>query len=285
MSILAKFLFTTISPSYISLYRIILGASVLIVFWQNGGTLVAAIQFLPDSQHLYKDIFFTTQYRALVLIVLICFCMGLKPRLTGLLLCVLLFPLVFIEGFRQSRQIILFSLFAFSLIPSAAQYNIVELIKRRKNTNIQSAPIWPIRLIQLQLSILYGVNALAKTTPGYLSGEVLQGMSIMLYNFKLDLSGGSLGLAGIPISVTLLATSSVVVEYILAIGFWFRRLRVWTAVLGVGFHILLMKVIVIGMLDWASMLLYPVFLLPLAKQDGFISKRDKMENSIADSHS
>lgn len=264
MDRLLKFLFTNVSPFYISLYRTILAASVLIVFWQSGGILTEFVEALPGSQNLYKDIFFTAPYQAVVFIVLVCFCVGLRPRITGILLCVLLFPLVFIDGYRQSRQIILFSLFSFSLIPSGTQYNILT---RSKSACSAGAPIWPVRLIQLQLSLLYGVNALAKTTPAYLSGDVLEAMSMMLPNFKLGLSGGSLVLGTIAIPVILLSVSSVVIEYILAIGFWFRRLRIWTAVLGVSFHIVLMWVIDIGMLDWAAILLYPAFLLPLAKDN------------------
>ncbi len=104
-----------------------------------------------------------------------------------------------------------------------------------------------------------------KTTPEYLSGEVLEGMSIMLPHFKLDLTSGYFQWGSIAIPVMLLAISSVLIEYVLAICFWFRRLRVVTAILGVLFHISLMWLIQIGMLDWASMLLYPVFLLPIVR--------------------
>ncbi len=156
---LKNFLFSTLNPYFVSVFRIILAISVLLVFWKGGGTLTAIIQTFPNSDNLYPGLFFTAPYPAFIFIILIAFCIGIRARITGLLLCILLLPLVFIEGYRFSRQIILFSLFAFSFIPSKAQYNIFTY---QKNNVAETAPIWPIRLIQLQLSLLYGVNAIAK---------------------------------------------------------------------------------------------------------------------------
>jgi hypothetical protein len=58
------------------------------------------------------------------------------------------------------------------------------------------------------------------------------------------------------------ATATVLTEYSLALGFWFRRLRVPVALLGVGFHAALTLVIRIGYLDLVSVFLYSAFLLP-----------------------
>jgi hypothetical protein len=122
--------------------------------------------------------------------------------------------------------------------------------------------MWPICLIQLQLSVVYGINALMKTTPAYLSGEVLIGMSQMLPNFLVDLSDSYLHVGPLAIPVALAAVASAATEYFLALGFWFPCLRVATAVVGVLFHLILKMIVRIGLLDWASMFLYLAFLLP-----------------------
>ena len=254
-----SFLFNPINPYYITVLRLVLSAAIAVVFWHRSN-LVYYLRTFPSLDSLYTEVFFTAPYSVIVYLFLIAFCIGYRPRITGLLLCVLLLPLVFVDSYRHSRQIILFSLLAFSLLPSTSQYNLLFYSKGK--TLVNGAPYWPIRLIQFQLSFLYGVNAIAKTTPSYLSGDILQGMSIMLPDFILDLSSGMLELGPLVIPVFVLAVSSVLIEYILAIGFWFKKTRIPTAVLGIVFHISLIWVIKIGILDWASLFLYPAFLLP-----------------------
>jgi hypothetical protein len=124
-----------------------------------------------------------------------------------------------------------------------------------------AGPIWPIRLIQLQLSITYLVNAWAKTTPGYVSGGVLMALA-ELPNFRVDLSDGFLHLGAVALPVWWCAVGTVAVEYALGVLWWIPRLRAAAAALGVGFHLSLQLVIEIGWLDWACLFLYLAFLLP-----------------------
>lgn len=260
--VLRKFLFTPLDPYYTTILRVILSVAVLVVFWN----ISVPLSFIRNSlslNGLYTNVFFTLPYTIAAVIILILFCLGVRPRILGLLLSALLLPLVFVEGYRKSRQVITFSILAFSLIPSCSQY---DLIGFNKNYGKVLSPVWPVRLIQIQLSLLYLVNAVAKTTPGYLSGYVLQGLSVMMPNFLIDLSDGYFHLGPFQIPVYIVAISSVLMEYALAAGFWFRRTRIPTAVLGVVFHVSLMYVVAIGKLDWACLFLYPVFLLPLTRE-------------------
>jgi 4-hydroxyphenylpyruvate dioxygenase len=89
--------------------------------------------------------------------------------------------------------------------------------------------------MQIQLSVLYGINALSKLTPEYLSGERLMELSTQP-NFLVDLSSGFLNLGPIAIPVAACAVGTVVVEGWLALGLWFRRTRWPTAALGLLFH-------------------------------------------------
>jgi hypothetical protein len=54
----------------------------------------------------------------------------------------------------------------------------------------------------------------------------------------------------------------VIREYALGAGFWFRRIRMATALLGIAFHAALRYVIRIGYLDIVALLLYAAVLLP-----------------------
>jgi len=259
--VLRKFLFAPLDPYYTTILRVILSVAVLVVFWNISIPLIF-IRNSPSLSVLYTNVFFTLPYSIAGVIALILFCVWVRPRIAGLLLSALLLPLVFAEGYEKSRQVITFSILAFSLIPSCSQYNLIGF---KDNYGKIPAPVWPVRLIQIQLSLLYLVNAAAKTTPGYLSGEVLQGLSIMMPNFLIDMSSGYFHLGPFQIPVYIAAISSVLIEYALAVGFWFRSTRIPTAVLGLVFHVSLMYFVAIGKLDWASLFLYPVFLLPLTR--------------------
>lgn len=82
-------------------------------------------------------------------------------------------------------------------------------------------------------------------------------------NFHIHLTEGYLHMGPLAIPVALAAVCSVVIEYFLAIGFWVPQIRILVAAVGVGFHLLLMWMMDIFMLDIVSMFLYLAFLLPL----------------------
>ena len=60
----------------------------------------------------------------------------------------------------------------------------------------------------------------------------------------------------------LLAIASVLIEYFLALGFWFKKTK-WIAVfIGLMFHFTLTFVLTIFMLDYVSVFLYLAFIIP-----------------------
>ena len=257
-----EFLFAPVNPLYAALFRIGLALTIAVVFLlpHAKGEFTLVLIYGPDP--LYQDFFLTKPYLIICFLITILFGAGFYPRIFGFILTILLFPLIFILGLHVSRQVLLFILIAFSLVKSDTR---LSLKKSTSNLTSDSGPIWPIRLIQIQLSVLYGINAIAKTTPEYLSGNVLEGMSIIASNFFVNLSDGYLHLGFLAIPVFILAISSTLIEYILTIGFWFRRSRIPTAILGVTFHLVLMKIVKIGFLDWVAMFLYLAFLLPFER--------------------
>ena len=239
----SDWLFAPANPTWVAVFRVLLCLMLLVDFWP--GSLVADLPFRNSFglEKLYEPLFLTWSYWALAAAMVVLFGAGWRPRLMGGCAVVLLFPLLFLSGSRQSRQVLWFVLIACSLLRPGG-------------------PMWPIRLIQFQLSVVYGVNAIAKTTPGYLSGEVLMGMSNALPNFLVDLSSGYAQLWFLRMPVSMAAVLSAATEYTLALGFWFRRTRPAAAVLGVGFHLMLKQIVRIHMLDWTSMFLYLAFFLP-----------------------
>jgi len=257
---LEVFLFAPADPRSAALFRMALGAALPIFFWSHGMGLYARLAGAPGLPWLYENIFLTLPYWLLALAVSAAFGLGWRPRLTGYALAALLLPLAALDEAQQSRQVLLFALLAFALVRSDAQWS------ARPGAGGAAGPLWPIRLVQLQLSVLYGVNALAKTTPAYLSGDVLVYMSRLLPNFLLDLTDGYYRAGPLAVPVGWLAVASVLAEYALALGFWFRRLRWPAAAAGALFHLTLTSVLTIHMLGWAALFLYLAFLLPFDRR-------------------
>gem|GEM_PF-1235892 len=256
---LARWLFASAHPQAVAAFRMVLALALLLAFTPHAD-LGADIRQHPRLVELYEQVFLTRWYWWGRLVPLGLLALGWWPRAMGVLLLALLFSLDLLSGYRESRQVMLMALLAFCFMRSDATWSVRAL--RRPVVLVNAGPMWPIRLIQLQLSLVYGVNALAKLTPQYLSGDVLQGFSKVLPNFVADVSQGMLHLGPLAIPVWLGAVASVAVELALAIGFWVPRLRWTTAALGVTFHVGLKWIIRIGLLDYASMFLYLAFLLP-----------------------
>lgn len=104
-------------------------------------------------------------------------------------------------------------------------------IDARRVSERTTVPAWPIDLLKVQLSLVYGFAAVSKLNAEYLSGEVL------------DVYITALGPVGFPPSwetstvMSTLAVASVAIEAYLAIGFWIGRRNRWIALaLGVVFH-------------------------------------------------
>ncbi|HSG32143.1 MAG TPA: HTTM domain-containing protein [Thermodesulfobacteriota bacterium] len=255
-----KFLFSEINLFYVGIFRILLAIIILIVFFYvNASSQILYTNFYKYFE-IYDTYIITNAYLCLAAIPVILFGLGIKPRLFGFISVVLLFPLIFQYGLHISRQMLLATLLFFSFIKSDQVLSIKSILN--KNINITSQPIWPVRLIQIQLSVLYLINAAFKSTPEFMSGEVLKGLSIMLPNFKVDLSSGFLDLGFITIPVAMLGIATVVSEYYLVVGFWVKKLRIFTAIFGIVFHIILKQVVDIGFLDYVAVFLYLAFLFP-----------------------
>jgi hypothetical protein len=263
-----RFLFAPVEVETIRLFRVLLALMLAWNFWPRSLELAKELRAGPVLPEFYENVVFTAPYHALLAALLIFFAWGKRTRIVGVALLVLLLPLDFLTGQQQSRQIMLFVLLTFCFWPDAVVSS-APAFQARNKTEIAAPPIWPLRLMQIQLSLVYGINAVVKTTTHFLSGEALISMSQHLSNFRVDLSDGFLHLAMLSIPAWLLACATVFTEYFMAIAFWLGRRRVAIAAIGVAFHMILKLVIKIGMLDWVSMFLYLTFLLSFESRSAY----------------
>lgn len=244
---LEDFFFRPVDPLAATLFRLCFAAMLAYTFWPAGlAARSPSLSFVTSPP-----------YFALIYLLIAAFALGYRARTVCIVLFFVLLPHDFLERGNQSRQVLLTALFCFSFAKSIPVWRYLE----KEVVASDYGPIWPIRLVQIQLSILYGVNALAKSTGHYLSGEALTNLSVSP-NFLVDLSQGFLVLGPLRVPVFALAIATVLTEWWLAIGFWPKRTRWITAIIGVGFHMTLKWVVKIFMLDSVSMFLYLSFLLP-----------------------
>ena len=253
-----RFLFAPADATSAAIFRIVLAlalaANVRVV-----GDPTRGIEAHGLTRTLFHSIFLTQPYHWMCLALIAMLALGIRPRLIGFILVAMLTPLDFLAIGRQSRQMLIFALFAFSFLRSDLK---LAAWRPTAHNGDAAGPMWPIRLIQIQLSLVYGINALAKTTPAYLSGDILTGFARMLPNFSGTIVDGALHVGPLAIPVMMAATLSVATEYALAIGFWIWRLRWPVAIVGVMFHLILQSILHIYMLDWTSIAMYPAFLFP-----------------------
>jgi hypothetical protein len=221
----------------VAVFRIALAAMLAVAFWPD--TRLGADNAWPFAAP-YASVLVSPPYILAVLALLVLFGLGWRPRPVGMALAAMLLPLASQAGHRLGRHVLLMSLLAFCLVRGDARLSVSAL---RGHAPADAGPLWPIRLIQLQLSTLYLVNAVAKRTPEYLRGDVLVGFARARSTFVAGLADGHVHLGPIRLPVGLAATASVATEYAVALGFWVRPLRIPTAVLGVAFHLMLRRMV------------------------------------------
>lgn len=246
------FFFAPAEAPAVRMFRIALAGMLAFVFWPRGSGPAAKVLRHPVLAELYESIVMTPTYWGVILVVLALFAIGWHSRLGAVLLFLLLFPLNHLERGIQSGHVMLVALGCFAWLRSG----------ERALRTTGPGPIWPIQLIRLQLTFVYALNALWKSTPHYLSGDALVGMSERLPNFIASFSDGYWHVGPLAIPVAVAAVASTLTEAFLAVGFWFPRTRRYAVVAGVAFHLVLQQIVRIFMLDLATMFLYLAFLLP-----------------------
>ena len=257
---LDEFLFAGVDARAAAWYRI--GFAAVIPFFFASGDLGVPAWASGQAAWTYENVFLSSAYVPLIATLCVLLALGWKSRATAFVLVAMLAPLDFLDGGRQSRQVIITALLAFSFVRSGT----VRFPWTANNSFEKGAgPAWPIRLIQLQLTMLYGLNAIAKSSPEYLRGDALMDMSAELANFRIDFSTGALQIGLVAIPVALLAAASALMEYFLATAFWVRRLKWVAAISGIVFHFVLTRIVAIFMLEYAAIFLYLAFLLPLVR--------------------
>jgi uncharacterized membrane protein YphA (DoxX/SURF4 family) len=156
------------------------------------------------------------------------FAFGLRTRLCGAILTLLMAYTLFFDQQLYSNHLYLATLVVLllTIADSGARFS----LDARRSGGRDLILEWPIILLKIQVSIVYFYAALLKINPEYLSGAMIAGF--WPFNRLVWLPGGWPP----ALVVQFVALISILTELFLAFALWVPRLR-WLAVaVGVGFH-------------------------------------------------
>ena len=120
----------------------------------------------------------------------------------------------------------------------------------------ENGNLWAVRLMALQMSMVYFWGAFDKTRWAVLGGDRIEQPLMYLY-FGSDYPGAWFEWAAI-----IVACSTVLLEYSLAFGLWFRRTRPRLMLLGILFHATLYVALPVTVFSVACIVSYLAFLDP-----------------------
>lgn len=123
---------------------------------------------------------------------------------------------------------------------------------------------WPVRLLQVQLSLIYFASALTK-----INGAAWPHGTAVSYALRLQdlvLLSAPHWLANNALLMNAASWCTIALELSLAILVWNRRLRPWVMAAGVLMHTIIMAAIAVGFFTLAMFVLYLAFVPPEALQ-------------------
>jgi predicted DCC family thiol-disulfide oxidoreductase YuxK len=157
------------------------------------------------------------------------FLVGWRTRVAGAVLAAALASVLFIDQQMYNNYLYLMVL-SVGLLTVADSGAALSLDARRRQAQ-ETIPAWPVILLCVQVSIVYGFAAIAKLNPDFLSGSVVA--SYLRRDGPLAVPDAWRSLE----PMLVLSVLAVCTEALLAVALWSRRWRPAALVLGLGLHI------------------------------------------------
>lgn len=271
-----RFWFEPMSSSTLALFRIAFGALVLLwtlslspslfAFFSQDGILPRQPQFERGAWGVLgvfeSDVAVAVVYFVLLLAA-VSLTFGFKTRLSAFLVffCVVSLtrrnPWILNSGDLLIRVLSFYMLF----MPAAVALSVDRWLReRRRFWEFPTRPVWPLRLVQIQVSILYLTAVWDKTR-----GTTWNEGTAVSYAFRI----GDLERLPIPpfvedslVLANLLTFGTLAIELALGILVWNRKLRPWVLLLGVSLHLGIDYAVRVGFFSYAVLVAYIAFLPP-----------------------
>jgi hypothetical protein len=199
---------------------------------------------------------------AVLLVFSVALTIGWHSRLAAVVVFVLIYsfeyrnPWVFNSGDLAVRIESLF----LALSPCGAALSLDQRRSTGTFWSAQQRPRWPVRLMQLQLSLIYLASAFSK-----LNGAAWPQGTAVSYALRLQdmlLLPTPHWLTSSALAMNVITWGILAVELSIAILVWNRRLRPWVLAAGVVMHTVIMITITVGFFTLAMFVLYLAFVPP-----------------------
>jgi putative effector of murein hydrolase LrgA (UPF0299 family) len=216
-------------------------------------------------------------YYFLLLISAIALLVGLQTRVAALVffVCLISFgrrnPWVLNSGDLLVQVLAFYMLF----MPAGVAVSVDRWLKEPRGLwDFPARAIWPLRLVQVQVSILYIAAVWAKVR-----GTTWNDGTAVSYAFRIE----DVSRFPVPSFVTdslvisnLLTFGTLAVELSIGILVWNRVLRPWVLLLGVGLHLGIDYAVRVGFFSYAVLVAYVAFVPPDVARSLILGGRDRL---------
>jgi hypothetical protein len=256
-------------------------APTLFAFYSTDGILPAQPDYAGDAAWGLLGVFTSnaavTVLYFLLFVSSIFLLFGFQTRVAAIVVfvCLVSFgrrnPWVLNSGDQLLQVIAFYMLF----MPSGVAVSADRWLKRGKRFwEFPARAIWPLRLVQIQVSILYLAAVWAKVR-----GTTWNDGTAVSYAMRI----GDIGRLPVPGFITdslvisnVLTYGTLATELALGILVWNRVLRPWVLLFGVGLHLGIDYSVRVGFFSYAILITYIAFLPPGTATSLILSFRDRL---------
>lgn len=285
-----RFWFEPVETSTLAVYRIAVATVILCwtlalapslyAFYSPGGILPGypdyegslawgLLEYFPSSAAV-------TLFYFLLLLGSICLLAGAATRLSAAVVFVCVVSFGHRNPWVLNSGDLLIQLLAFYLLlaPSGEALSVDRWLKPR--TAFWEFPrraIWPLRLIQVQVSILYIAAVWDKVR-----GVTWNDGTAVSYAMRIgDLNRFPVPgfISDSPLIANLMTFGTLAIELSIGILVWNRVLRPWVLLLGVTLHLGIDYSVRVGFFSWAVLVAYVAFIPPERARELILSARDR----------
>ena len=286
-----RFWFQPVETSTMALFRVAFGllalgytlslAPVLFAFYSDDGILPAQPAYSGTLAWgvlgLFPSDAAVLLFYFLLLVGTIALLAGFRARLAALVVFVCLISFGRRDPWVLNSGDLLVQVLAFYMLfmPSGTALSVDRWLREpRRFWEFPARAIWPLRLLQVQVSILYLAAVWAKVR-----GVTWNDGTAVSYAFRID------DIARFPVPdfvidslvlVNLLTYGTLAVELSIGILVWNRVLRPWVLLLGVGLHLGIDYAVRVGFFSYAVLVAYIAFVPPDSARSFILSTRDRV---------
>lgn len=292
-SLWERFWFTPVEASTMALFRIAFGIVVvgwtislappLYAFFGEDGVLPVHRDAGPGSWGMLEISSSGSAVTVLYLILLVaalCLVVGFRSRLAAAVVWVSLVSFGRRDPWVLNSGDLMLTVLAFylMLMPSGAALSVDRWLRPRSRFwEFPARSVWPLRLIQVQVTIMYFFAVWEKVR-----GATWNDGTAVSYAFRI----GDLERFPVPAFVTdslvlvnLMTYGTLVVELGLAVLVWNGKLRPWVLLAGVTLHLGIDFSVRVGFFSLAALVAYVAFLPPAAATAWVCRMRDRAARS------